>query len=42
MKKLTMYERVMGYTMAWIDTAIESHPLTSGLIGGLAIGLVIL
>ena len=40
--KLTLYEKVVGYSLAWIDTAIESHPLTSGLVGGLVIGLVIL
>ena len=40
--KLTTYEKVMGYTLAWIDTAVETYPLTSGLVGGLVIGLVIL
>ena len=30
--KLNLYEKVMGYSMAWFEDAIEKYPFTSALV----------
>lgn len=31
-KKLTLYEKVMGYSMTWAEEAVDAHPLISGAV----------
>lgn len=33
-KPLTLYEKVMGYSMTWAEEAVDAHPLISGAVGG--------
>ena len=35
--KLTVYEKVVGYSMTWAEEAVEKYPFTSALIVGLII-----
>jgi hypothetical protein len=35
--KLTMYEKAMGYTMAWLEELIEKHPFSSALVTAMII-----
>ena len=30
--KLTMYEKIVGYSMPWAEEAVEQYPFTSALI----------
>ena len=30
--KLTMYEKVMAYTITWAEEAVEKYPFTSALV----------
>lgn len=36
-KKLTLYEKVMGYSMTWAEEAVDAHPLISGAVGAVVI-----
>ena len=31
-KKLTLYEKVMAYSMTWAEEAVDAHPLISGAV----------
>lgn len=35
--KLTMYEKVVGYSMTWAEEAVEKYPFTSALVMALII-----
>ena len=39
--KLTMYEKVVGYSMTWAEEAVEKYPFTSALIVGMILDRII-
>ena len=41
MKKLTTYEKVVGYSMTWAEMAVEKHPFASALIVGIILDRVL-
>ena len=39
--KLNLYEKIMGYTMAWAEDALDKHPFLSALVTALIIDQLI-
>ena len=39
--ELTLYEKVMGYSMAWMEDFIEKHPFLSALVTAMIIDKII-
>ena len=40
--ELNLYEKVVGYSMAWLETAVEKHPFFSAMVGALVIDALFL
>jgi len=36
-KKLTLYEKVMAYSMTWAEDAVDAHPLISAVCSAVVI-----
>ena len=39
--RLNLYEKVVGYTMAWLEEVIENYPFTSALVTAMIIDHII-
>lgn len=39
--KLNLYEKIVGYGMAWAEDAVEKHPFLSALVTAMIIDRII-